>query len=323
MELIRILKFVAGAVAKKDFLPAMTHFVIEDGFIRSFNGTLALCSPIPFEINCKPKAVTLVKAIERCNETASITMTAGGKLSIKSGTFRALVECVEESPLHVQPEGEVLQIDGQTILDSFRQLEEFIGEDASRPWATGILLKGQSAYATCNVILVERWMGVPFPITVVIPLSAVREVLRVGEAPTHAQYTDKSFTFHYSDGRWIRTQLLDKEAWPDIETIFAKVGQGNCMPMDERLFDALTYVNPFTDKEGRVYFTPGYVSTHLDEAETGAKIDIDGFNASGIYAIDMLKRLKGVVTHIDWSPYPAPCPFYGKMLRGMIIGRRA
>ena len=72
------LKFVQGAVAKKDFLPALTHFVIENGTVRGYNGMLALCSPIPFDIACKPKAESLVKAIANCNETVTLSLTQRG-----------------------------------------------------------------------------------------------------------------------------------------------------------------------------------------------------------------------------------------------------
>lgn len=316
------LKFVAGAVAKKDFLPAMTHFVIENGFVRSFNGTLAICSPIPIDINCKPKALTMVKAIGQCKDasTTTMAMTPAGRLSIKNGSFRALIECVEESAVHVMPEGDIVEIDGKMMVECFKVLEPFIGDDASRPWSNGILFQGMSAFATCNVVLVERWLGVQFPRNVVIPLSAVREVLRVGEPPTHAQCTDKSFTFHYSDGRWIRTQLLDPTAWPQLDKILNR----DCkpVPLADGMFDGLATIKPFADKELRVYFNGSVMSTHTTDEE-GARMEVEGMDMIGVYAIDMLQLLQGVATKADFTAYPGPCAFFGEMIRGVIIGRKA
>lgn len=314
------LKFVAGAVAKKDLLPAMTHFVIEGGFARSFNGTLAICSPIPIDINCKPKALTMVKAIAQCKETATMAMTPAGRLSIKSGKFRALIECVEESAVHVLPEGDFIDINGQAIVDTFKVLEPFIGDDASRPWSNGVLFQGASAFATCNVVLVERWLGVNFPRNVVIPLAAVREVLRVGEPPTHAQCTDKSFTFHYSDGRWIRTQLLDHTAWPDLNRILTR--DAKPVPLAEGMFDGLATIKPFADKEQRVYFNGATMATHTTEEE-GARMEVEGMDMTGVYAIDMLQLLQGVAKTADFTAYPGPCAFFGDLIRGVIIGRKA
>ena len=102
------LKFVQGAVAKKDFIPSLTHFIIEDGTVRGYNGMLALCSPLPFDIACKPKADSLVKAIANCAETVQLSLTPAGRLSIKSGKFKAFIDCIpDETTPHVQPEGEM------------------------------------------------------------------------------------------------------------------------------------------------------------------------------------------------------------------------
>ena len=69
------LKFVQGSVAKKDFLPALTHFAIADGKVRGYNGSIALCSPIPFDIVCNPKAEPLVRAIANCSDTVALALT--------------------------------------------------------------------------------------------------------------------------------------------------------------------------------------------------------------------------------------------------------
>lgn len=49
--MLKDLKFVQGAVAKKDLLPAMTHFRIENGHVRSFNGQMAISSPVAFDLS--------------------------------------------------------------------------------------------------------------------------------------------------------------------------------------------------------------------------------------------------------------------------------
>ena len=171
--MLKELKFVQGAVAKKDFLPAMTHFVIEDGVVRSYNGMIALSSPIPFDINCKPKAAQLVKAISLCEDTIAMSMTPAGKLKIQSGTFKSFIECITEETSHVLPEGDFVQdFNGELLLKAFTVLLNFVGNDASRPWTNGILLKGCSAYATNNVIAVEYWLGVAVPLKLTfLPLA--------------------------------------------------------------------------------------------------------------------------------------------------------
>lgn len=312
------LKFVMGAVSKKDLLPALTHFRIEGGTVRSFNGTLAICCPIPLDIDCVPKAETLVRAIQHCDETVVLSMTPAGRLSVKSGAFKALIDCVAEETPHVEPEGDRFEIDGEALLAALKTLAPFIGDDASRPWSNGVLLLGHSAYATNNITLVEYWVGSAFPICCNVPRAAIREMIRIGEPPLWAQATDNSITFHYSGDRWIRSQLFET-SWPDLPKILST--QSNQTEINPVLFESLLKLKPFADKLGRVFIKAGVISTHGDNAE-GASFEIPELNVEGIYQIEMLSLLKGVVKTIDFSTYPKPCMFTGDRLRGAIIGMR-
>lgn len=318
--MLKELKFVQGAIGKKDFLPALTHFVIEDGTVRGYNGALALCSPIPFDIECKPKAEPLIKAINNCDDTVTLSMTPAGRLSIKSGKFKAFVDCSPADTVpHVLPEGDQLQLDGVALLQALKTLQPFIGDDASRAWSNGVLLRGQSAFATNNVTLAEYWVGSEFPRTLNIPRAAIKEMLRINEAPTHAQHTDNSLTLHYSGGRWIRTNLLETN-WPDLN----KVLDVDCNPtdIDPRIFEGLKVIKPFADKLGRVLFKDGNLQTHEVDGE-GAAFAVEGFEAQGIYNIEMLSLLEGTASKADFTTYPKPCLFFGDRLRGAIAGMRA
>lgn len=318
------LRFVQGAVAKKDFLPAMTHFAIEDGTVRAYNGSLALCSPIPLDISCKPKAVPFVQAIAKCPEgsTPVLTLTPTGRLSVRAGNFRALVECVndEETP-HVLPEGEHMEFDGESMLTALKAVNPFIGDDASRQWTNGVLMRGESLYATNNVVILQYWTGKTIPVAVNIPRAAVRELLRVNKPPTHAQVTPTSMTFHYETGRWIRTQLLSLE-WPDIDKLLG--AEHNATPVDPRIFEGLDTIAPFADKMGRVFIGNGKLSTAPAEAEESAhgEFEIPELAMEGIYQIDMLSLLKDVAQFADFTTYPKPSLFFGDKVRGAIVGMR-
>lgn len=312
------LKFVQGSVAKKDYLPALTHFCIENGTVRGFNGTLALCAPIPFDINCKPKALAMVQAIKNCNETITLAMTPAGRLSVKSGSFKAFVDCIEGETFHAEPEGARIDIDGKALLTGLKAIQDFIGDDASRPWSNGVLFKGQSVFATNNVILVEYWTGATFPITVNLPRAAIKEIIRIDEAPEYAQATENSFTLHYSNKRWIRTQLLPTN-WPDLAKILDCPSTQE--PINPQLFEGLEGIKSFADKMGRVTFHNSTVCTSLVEGE-GASFEVNGLKHEGSYNVEMLASLQDVAHTIDLSSYPKPCIFYGDRLRGAIIGMR-
>lgn len=314
--MLKELRFVQGAVARKEFVPAMTHFRIENGTVRSFNGSIALCSPIPFDINCSPKAETLVKAIGQCKETITLSMTPANRLRIQSGKFRAFIDTIEGPTAHVEPEGTETTVDGEILLKAFKTIFPFIGDDASRPWTNGILLRDHSAFATNNVCLVEYWLGTPLPFTANIPREAIREILRIDEAPTHLQMTENSVTFHYTDGRWIRAQLLELN-WPDLRRVLDHAS--NMQPIDQRLFKGIEVLQSFVDNVGRVYIKDGVMRTH-EEQDIGASYEIEDLPINGLYQVKMLNLLKGVATAADFTRYPEPTLFFGERLRGAIIG---
>ena len=316
--MLAALKFCQGAVSKKDFIPALTHFRIENRTVRSYNGVLALCSPISLDINCTPKAETLVKAIGHCDETVTMTITPTGRLSVKSGSFKALIDCVQEETPHVTPEGERINFNGETLLEAFKTIYPFIGNDASRPWSNGILMKNQSAFATNNVTLVEYWIGTEFPREINIPRACIKEMIRIGETPTYAQVDANSITFHYGENTWIRTQLFSTE-WPDLASILNV--ETSSMPINELIFEGLEKLKSFVDKQGHIFFKPGQITTSRDEGE-GANFDLNNHEFVGIYNIEMLMLLKNVVKGIDWGTYPRPCMFHGDRLRGAIVGMR-
>lgn len=319
--MLKELKFVMGAVGKKDLLPAMTHFQIQNGHVRSYNGTMAISSPLPFDINCCPKADQLVKAISQCDEVITLSMTPGGKLRVQSGKFRAFVENTEDTGFHPVPEGERLDFDGNAMFEAMKILYPFIGNDASRPWTNGILLNGQSAFATNNTCIVEYWLGAPFPRQINIPRAAIKEMLRVDEPPTHAQLAGNSITFHYEDGRWIRSQLLGVD-WPFgmIEKILNRDNKPVAVPTD--LFSAINKLNRLSDGSNRIYINHGLLTTHTEE-EMGGSCEVEGLEFQGCYNIAMLSLLEGVVTHADFTLYPDPALFFGQRLRGAIVGMRS
>lgn len=318
--MLKELKFVQGAVARKEIIPTLSHFRIENGTVRSFNGNLALCSPIELDLNCSPKAVPFIKAIQNCTDTVTMVMTTAGRLNIKSGAFKAFIECtdMEINTPHVIPEGEEFDINGEELLAALKALNPFVGNDASRPWSTGILLKGQSAFATNNVTLVEYWVGSTFPITCNIPKAAIREIVRINEPPKRAQMTENSISFHYDDGSWIRSALLAVD-WPDVAKLLDS--PANPTPLDERIFEALEAIKPFVDKFERVYINKGTLGTTLVEGE-GASFEIPDFPYEGVYQLSILNLLRNVATKVDFSTYPKPCLFYGERLRGALMGMR-
>ncbi len=305
-----------GAIAKKDFVPHMSHFCIKDGTVRSYNGLIALCSPIAFDIDCKPKADTLIKAINNCETTVALSMTEAGRLKVQSGKFKAFIDCIKEETPNIEPEGEIQGIDGALLIKALGRLYKFTGDDASRPWANGVLLANGSAYATNNVCIIEHWLGFAPPVSINIPKQAIKEILRINEIPESVQIAERSITLHYANNRWIKSQLLATD-WPDIGRILNV--ESKPVPIDTDIFNGLEVLRAFVDKLGTIHISPGLLSTSTD-LNTSANYEIASINFEGTYNVEMMRLLKDTVTMIDWSQTPAL--FFGEGLRGAIIGMR-
>lgn len=320
--MLEVLNFVKGAVGKKDLVPALTHFHIADGRISGFNGKISISSPIDLDIDCCPKADAFVRAIAACEGAAQLHLTATGRLAVRSGKFRAHVDTVPHDgfPL-VEPEGVFvpnLEEGAGKLLPAFKVLHDFIGEDASRPWATGVLLDGCSAFATNNVIAAEKWLGYHFPFRVAIPRYAVKEILRIGEEPISIQLTALNATFHYSNDRWLRTQLVSAD-WPDIRKLMDMHAMGGGFDISDEFWAALETIKPFVDETAHTYLSPNSVSTATEE---GATVEVPDADIQGIYNHNMLRLLEGLAKRANWSAYPSQVAWYGEDLRGLIIGFR-
>jgi hypothetical protein len=317
--MLSALKFVQGAVSKKDYQPALRHFRIKDGRVTGYNGIIALSSPIDIDITATPKAVPFVKAIERCNgETTVVHITPGGKLGLRSGSFKAYIECTEESEIldGIVPCGQEIDLP-DTLLHGFAALEPFIGTDASRPWATGILLRGYSAYATNNIIVAEYWLGRSVP-DINLPSGAIAELRRIREQPCKILMDQNSVTFFFDGDRWMRTQLLGLD-WPDVSPILNV--SSDLHPFPEGFFAAVETLVPFVEEEGRIYFRDGILSTSSEEG-AGASVELPGIPEKGAFHHEHLRSLCDIASSIDFSKHPQPCPFQGEGLRGVILGMR-
>jgi hypothetical protein len=317
------LRFVQGSIAKKDLLPALTHFVIEKGTVRGYDGTMALCAPIALDIECKPKAEPMVRAIAACGDAAlSLSFTKSGRLSIKAGAKKFLIDCYpEENTPHTMPEGDMYPINGAAFYEGCQELAPLIGNDASRPWSNGLLIDGSSLFATNNVVLAEYWSGMEFPHRICVPGKAIKEILRVKQHPISIQLASTAVTFHFGDGRWIRTQLLEAHAWPDIGAVLNRPLVGEPINVDDGLWDALRTVKPFTNKLGQVFLGDGLVRTSKVDEE-GATVELPALQHDGIFGVEMLQLLEGIALKIDWTAYPRPCAWFGSKIRGAIVGQR-
>lgn len=323
MGILDSLRFVSGAVSRNDIVTSLQHLLIKDGRVVAYDGLLAMSCPIDIGLHVKPEADELVRAVKACGTADVLTMhtTAAGKLALKSGGFRAFVRCLsDEVDMHTpMPVGTPIELT-PAFYAAVKVLAPFMSDqpDADRAWARGIRAKGDSIFAVKdNVVVIQHWTGVVMPEEVIIPYDAIKELLRVGEAPVGCLVDSRSMTFFFTGQRWLHTKLIEGP-WPDVaDKILATTA--DVVEVPSGLFDAVEKIKPFMAKDvKRVYFLKGKLATSQEEGE-GASVDAD-LPEGPIFKIPYLQMLSSVATHIDLTTWPKPCAFKGKAVRGLIIG---
>lgn len=316
--MLEAIKFVRGAVAKKDFVPELTHFLIKGRRITGYNGVIALSAPLDIDVEAMPKAGRFWLALQKCEEEPRIKMTDNGRLSIVSGKFRSFIECIDgqEAMAPAAPEGEQIDL-GPGFMEAITAVAPFQSTDASRPWAMGILLKGASVMATNNVVFVEYWHGHHMPFSMIIPTVAVNELLRINEEPLAVVSDGSSLTFHFTHGRWLKTQLVAAE-WPEKAMDLLDQHSFEFSPNVPELFHALDQIKPFLDKSQYVFFTDIGIGT-TRELSLGTHYEVEGIPPDQCYAYQVLDLLREA-EQIDFTPFPKPCGFRAPKMRGMFLG---
>lgn len=313
--MLKALRFVRGAVAKKDYLPVLTHFSIKDGRITSYNGNIALSAPLNLALNTRPNAMQMYRAIAACHGQTVITQLPNNSLTIKSGTFKGTIDCTSDEFPDIDIRGEAVTLPFR-LVSTFHRLSPYISEDASRQWSRGILLRGKSAIVTNNVVLIEYWLGMETPVELIIPKEAVDEIVRIGEEPLAIAVSPHSLTFWYSEDRWLYVRAID-ESFPNTDRYFQ--GSPSYGPFPETLFPSLATIRPFLEKEGSVHLSPSLLSILPPDRE-GTQIEVPGLEVTAKFSWEHLASLEAVATGIDWSG--KPCQFVGDKLRGVIIAMR-
>ena len=316
--MLEALQFVKGAISTKTFEPVLKHFRIKDGHVRAYNGLLSLSSPIDCDLDIQPVASPFVHAIQLCKDTVALHLTETGKLALKSGGFKAYIDCSNQDFPNVVPVGDELNFNGE-LLGALRELAPVMGTDASRPWSHGVLLAGQSAYVTNNIVLIEKWLGYQMTAVLGSPAQCVKELLRIGEEPIRIHSDGRIVAFHFEEGRWLTSSLLIVSEWPDPSKIFPN--ESTFIDVDESLFQALQELSPFTDDLNSVWLhEDGTIST-ANQDNVGAHMKLTTCEGMcGRYSADQLLTIRNIAKRIDWSTYPKPCIFQGDSLRGAIIG---
>lgn len=319
-SLLAALEFCSAASEKVGAVYE-THVGLRNNWAIAFNGIVAAGSPIEQELYCYAHTLSFVEALSKCDENFSLTQLDNGRLSVKSGKFKAIVPCLD--PQLMQNAFPDPQIVG--ITNKFKEAVEAVGviasENAQHVLTASVLMNGATVISTNRVMVLEAWHGLDLPPDVPLPKEFVTALTKTKKELSGFGFSSNSVTFYFADGCWLKTQQY-ADSWPNMNRILSL--KGNLWNIDPNFYKALDAVEPFSE-DGNVYFDTGLLMSHPDN--TGASYECSGLPKGVVYSIKQLKIIKPYAKRIDFmangihnSSYCLV--FEGDTVRGIISGRQ-
>lgn len=314
---IAALKFIA--IAQRDIgTPFQVHSVLFNKWAVAFDGVLALGHPIEEDLSACPHTLRLIDALAKCGEALSVAQLDTGRLSVKSGGFRAFVPCASFDVMtEVRPDPPIAVIDDRLKL-AFEAVAGLASDNAQHVVTASILLRSGSAVATDRSLAIEYWHGIDLPPGLVLPKAAVAAVCKIGKPLAKFGFSNTTVTFWFEDGSWLRTQLYS-EPWPDIDRVLNVPSKPWPVPPD--LAKALEAVAPFSE-DGIVRFDTNILRSH-DADGMGASYEVTGLPKGPKFNAKRLKIALQHTTNIDFGASNGIAYFFGDNVRGALTGVRA
>lgn len=317
ISLVKALAF-AESILKSDRDFRQQHCYIGRGMLVAFDGTLAAGHPIVEDIEGVPHSGKLLKALERSDETVSVTLNDTQRISVKAGKFRAVINCIPVGEFY-SPTGDApIAAINDKLRDGFKTIMHLASETADKMHFASILLQANSMFATNGKTCLEYWHGIDLP-EMSLPKQAAQAIVKTDKKLTRFGYSGHSATFHFEDGSWIRTQLF-ADRWPDAAALFRS--QTRPGPVPPTLFAAVRAVAPFCPPDDAlqpVYFHPEAVGSH-ERLTEGAVHEVPGLIEGPCFSAKELANIEAVTKEIDFQSDPNAAYVFGENVRGKIMG---
>ena len=287
-------------------------FKIEMGRIYSYDGIMTFSAPIPLAFDACPNADAFEAAVWNCDDNFNLGFD-GSKVVFRSGKFSAKVDCLAESFSVNELDDAVPTPIGANILPAIKTLLPFVGTDPKRIWSQSILFKAGSAFATCNAVVIEHWIGQIIPFEFAIPTAGLKTLLKLGEEPTGLTVRSDSVTVHLSGDRWFKIKTFD-DPWMEPRTIFAMCDWRTVPEVPSEFFKSLSKLSSFAGAFEDAKISGGKITVG------NGTMEVDGLSGEAITIYRFLKLLEPVTTRLSFAS-PNRIQFIGKQLRGVLIGK--
>lgn len=316
--LLSALQFIAVA-QNSEGLPFQTHCRIADGTLTGTNGGITAGTLVSDSLHACPHTATLITALSKCTESISITELDSGRLSVKSGKFRALVPCVPFSDIGVvEPDPPCANVT-DALKTALLAVSCLVADNSSETLKSCVLLQANSAIATNRHVILEAWHGIDLPPNIQIPKASVLAICKTDKPLKMFGFSENSATFYYEDDSFVKTALFATQ-YPDLSRVLVNEDNAKPCPLPVGFYEALDKVAPFST-DGAVRFDKDLLKSHT-EPDLGASIELEGLTEGLIFNVDYLKLIKPFAKRIHFKYAPnGLAVFFGDGIRGGIMAK--
>lgn len=317
------LAWLNAALAAKDIGAAMTHYRIDGGSISATDGNITASYPWRFDTDdFLVPGVEFEKILKRMAGEPSISV---GKNTIKircgrlSGTIQTLpltdwgAPGVDDADWKKIPDG---------LIDLLKALRPFTSDDPSRAATQCIALENGYAYATNNVAIAGGKCPELGTIMALLPIWAVDFLLGREELLTEWSWNNKYVAFRWSNGAWMRSQLVIGQ-FPEkaADLVRQAFDKNPTQPVTDEFREAFKEVASLAEDTILIY--ADRVESKFGKAEIsgGAMCEAPEGGCSMWGARFLMPALMAADS---WSPsiWPFPAPWKGKLISGWVVGRK-
>jgi hypothetical protein len=308
---------VRRALSRQGIIDHLTYYLVKDNYICASDGRVTAGTPFPCEHTFLVPGGEFEKIVDHFeSDTITLEMVDTNKLLLKAGRMRATMETLPFDLAHYpEPDGFWLG-PPEGFVDFLKKIRPFVSENATRQYALCVCLRSGRMLATTNVCLVEVQCPSLLCNETLLPCWAVDFILSHPANLTGMIFNENNMSFCWDDQSWMVTQLVEGGFPPNCDVLLDKGPSPEWEITDEwrTAFNNLSHLC-----DGEVVFHPDRMvgKTERSVVEYAVASPTEGSK----WEQKFLAPVVEVATHWAITAWPAPAPFKGAGIRGLIVGR--
>lgn len=330
-DLLARVKWITDAVASQDLgLQGLNSYLLRNGNIHAHDGRMIVGTPFPFEgPEVLVPATQFEKVLINKPDGDFSWEREADRLVLKRGRFKGRIKTMplDSWVMPTDLPGGLAPIPDRMIM-CLEALLPFVSENATKPWAMCVGVRGDYMYASNNIAVARCYCPTDMLPEFLLPRWVVEFILKREEGLTAwAVEPEGRLTFLWEDGSWMRSSNI-VETFPDAQKMLDRYLYSEDIAVDVEITNewrkVIRRIAKIADdpvirlRADECAGSSGEVLALEDEA--GAPLP-EGLTET-VWDLRYLDAVLAAATH--WNPrlYPNPAPWKGEIIEGIIAGRR-